>query len=159
MRSGHVHRYGLLLLTFGYVDWWMGCECDWSMVFQLALNYLALSWFQSRINYMKSRQTTYSWFWHTLNHVKSHMISSLVFSLFIRVFIGHKIGVCAPIWFNLLIFGYVDGWMGCEYDWSIVFQLALNYLALSWFQSRINYVNSLMIGIILLSLWKHVFDR
>ena len=103
MRSGHVHRYGLLLLTFGYVDWWMGCECDWSMVFQLALNYLALSWFQSRINYMKSRQTTYSWFWHTLNHVKSHMISSLLFSLFIRVFIGHEIGVCAPMWFNRLL--------------------------------------------------------
>ena len=104
MRLGYVHRYSFILLTFGYVDWWMGCECDWSMVFQLALNYLALSWFQSRINYMKSRQTIYSWFWRTSNCVKSHMISSLLFSLFIRVFIGHEIGVCAPTWSNLAYF-------------------------------------------------------
>ena len=40
------------------------------------------------------------------------MISFLLFSLFIRVFIGRKIGVCAPIWVNLLIFGYVHQGFG-----------------------------------------------
>ena len=46
----------------------------------------------------------YSWFWCALTHVKSHMISSLLFSLIIHVFIGHGVGVCAPIWFNLAYF-------------------------------------------------------
>ena len=56
------------------------------------------------------------------------MISSLLFSLFIRVFKGHEIGVCAPICLNLTYFWVcrlMDGlWMLLVYGFPTGFELS-----------------------------------
>ena len=115
----------------------------------------------------------YWWFCCPIKCIRSLMILSLRFPLLKHVFIGHEIGVCSPLWINLvpslLSLNHLPAYFGSNsisvhvyFALSWWFWCPINYIkslptTYSWFWCALDRVKSNMISSLLFSLLKHVF--